>query len=533
MVQKVGPKEFDLLIKFGGGLNTRASEDEINDREAAGGSNFLLDLETRELRPRPPFDLVGTVPNGAEIRGGGSFLKADGTVHAFFQAGDTVYEWDGSSFQASPVLDTVNASSKLRCHWRSHSWTLDDLGIITDLALLEVVKQWDGTTWADVSFSSGVSVSFGAFFAKYCSISNERALFANVKDSGATSPHMIVGSVREDHRTISVSDRPSSSLSESDPFFLLTPDLKPLNGFIEAFRTLILSSEKGRLFNLTGESAQDFLLEDFFPGSFASGEESLCYVGSDIVYGRQGRLESVKDLDRFGDSEADDLTRQIADMVRAYTGWQVVYNSRLNRVYAFPTGQSEVWVINTAMRGGEFSPWMRWTTNHALAFQPTFVMSMLDPADGLEYTFMGDASGNVYRLEGTGTAGDSGTTNIAVEYLTKLFVTPLDMQAYGVEGWIKYRKDRPNTVRLIFEYAGENIFNEVVEVTIPEAEQGAFYGGEDYYGAVYYGSVTGKLSRRKFNVPGQGNEFQVRIEVEGVNEFAITEIGIRFRGTSA
>lgn len=541
MAQKIGPKDADIVIRFGGGLNTITTEDEVNDREAAGGANFELGMEQgehsgkpRELRPRHPFDLIATAPNGAEIRGGGSFITSDGTVHAFVQAGNTVYKFDGASFQASPILDTVNSAARLRCHWRSHSWSLDDLGIITDLALLEPVKQWSGTVWADVAFLSAPSVSFGAFYAKYCSISNERAMFAHVRDPGATIPHMVVGSEREDHRTISVSDRPSSALSEADPFYLLTPDLKPVNGLTEAFRTVIISSEKGRLFNLTGESAQDFSFEDFFPGSYAAGDESMCYVGNDIMYGRQGRLESVRDLDRFGDSAANDLTRQIADIVKNYTGWTVVYNSRLNRVYAFPTDRSEVWVLDTAMLGGEVSPWMRWTTNHDMAFQPTFVMSMLDPADGLEYVFMGDANGHWYRMEGDGHNGDAGSINISTEYLTKLYTMPLNAEAYNIEGYIRYRKAESSSVRLTFEYAGSGIFSEHIDIPIPETEGSAYYGGDFYYGDdTYYGEITGKLSRQPFRVPGKGNEFQVRVNVEEINNFAVTEIGLRFTAASA
>jgi hypothetical protein len=41
-------------------------------------------------------------------------------------------------------------------------------------------------------------------------------------------------------------------------------------------------------------------------------------------------------------------------------------------------------------------------------------MSMLDPSDGLEYVFMGDDSGNVYRLEGTGTTGDGGSSSCPI-----------------------------------------------------------------------------------------------------------------------
>ena len=34
MVDKIGPSDVDVVIKFGGGLHTRASEEEIDPREA-------------------------------------------------------------------------------------------------------------------------------------------------------------------------------------------------------------------------------------------------------------------------------------------------------------------------------------------------------------------------------------------------------------------------------------------------------------------------------------------------------------------
>lgn len=535
MSQKVKPKDFDVVIKFGGGLHTRASEDEIDPREAADGHNFMLDAENRELRNRPPFDLIGTVPNGAEIRGGATLVKSDGTVSVLVQAGASVYEWDGAT--GFTLKATVNANAKLRGHWRTHNWTLDDLVLITDLSLLEVVKQWDGTTLSNVTFLNGSAsdAAFGTFYAKYCNISDERAIFKHIRDSGGTFPHMIVGSERSLYGTISVADRPASSLSEADPFFLLTPDLKPINGNAEAFGRTIVSTEKGRLFNLSGASAKDFAFEEFYAGSAASGDESLAYIGNDIIYGRQGRVESLTDTDRFGDSEADDLTKPIADQVAGFTGWRIVYNSRMNRAYLFPDDQSEVWVINTAMRGGEVSPWMRWTTQHSMAFQPTFVMSMLDPVDGLEYVFMGDADGNWYRLEGSGTSGDGGSANIETEWKTKLYSAPLDTEFNKVEGYVKYHKNAAATLTLTFEYAGQTAFNETVTVTLPGLDSDtAHFGGNYYFGGdVYFGvAFENRLIRQKFFPPGQASDFQIKATVDGTTDVRINEIGLRFTAAS-
>ena len=532
MIKKLGPEDLDITIKFGGGLHTRASEDEIDPREAKDGQNFLLDLENRELRNRPAFDLVGTAPNGQPIRGGGSLLKADGSVSFLIQAGDTVYDWDGlSTFTPKKnVLDT----SRLRGNWRTQNWTLDDKLILTDLSLDEVVKEYDGSALTDTVFTDENDASFGTFYAKYLNITNERAVFGNLRDPSTTTNHLIVGSARGNYKQITVTNRPSSGLSEADPFFLITPDLRSVNGFVEAFGTSIISTEQGQLFKLSGQSAQDFLFDDFYPGSAASGEESLAYIGNDIIFGRQGRIESVRDTERFGDAENDDITVPVANAIRAYTGWTTVYNSRLNRVYLFPEGVGEGWVFETSMRGGKLSPWMRWTTQHPVDFQPTFVMSMLDPVDTLEYVFMGDGQGKLYRVEGTGTGGDGGSASMRTEWLTNLISSPLDSQASGIEGYIKYRKNEAATVSLTFEYAGESAYNETITIDIPEITGRPVYGGGLYYGNnEYYGtSFSGRLVRQQIFPPGQSNEFQVRVTVEGTTNFEINEIGIRFIAAS-
>ena len=537
MPSRVDPKDLDVTIKFGGGIHSRASEDEIDPREAADGANFLLDLENRELRSRAPFDLIGTVPNASEIRGGGSLIKADGTVSTLFQAGNKVYEWNGVTTFTEKA--TVSATAQLRGHWRSHNWQLGtNKLLLTDLNLVDPVKEWDGTTFASVAFingSAGGSASaFGTFKAKYLSISDERAVFSHVQDPGAVNPHMIVGSQRADYAIISSTQRPASSLSEEDPFFLLMPDLRPINGHVEAFGVTVLSTEGGQLFKLTGASAKDFAFSNFYPGSAASGSESVSYIGNDIIYGRQGRIESVRDTDRFGDTEADDLTRGVADQTADFTGWRIVYNSRLTRVYLFPDDVSECWVFNNAMRGGQVSPWMKWTTLHPLAFEPTFVMSMLDPGDGLEYVFMGDSGGKIYRLEGSGDNGDGGLYNMVLDWRTKLFSCPLDAEAYNIVGYIKYRKNEAATVTITFEYAGETAFDESIDINLPAIGGVSHFGGSVWFGgAFYFGAPFSRLIRRRLDIVGQASDLQVRIQCTSVNAVNINEIRLRFTAASS
>lgn len=536
---KLGPDDLNVVIKFGGGLHTRASSDEIDAREAADGKNFLIDIQNRNLRPRPPFDLVGTVPNGLTIMGGGSLLKSDGTVTAIFQAGGVFYSWDGHTTFTS--VGTCNASSKFRGQWRSHTWNLTDELLLTDLTVNDTVKKWNGTAVSSITFTNEVGSGFGSFYAKYLNVSNERAVFSNIKDGGGSFPHLIIGSARSSYTQITVNKRPSSSANVADPFFLATPDLKPINGHIEAFGTTLISTEKGQIFNLSGSSAQDFAFNPFYPGSSAAGAESISEIGNDIVYGRQGRIESLTDTNTFGNSTASDITAIVADQIEKYTGWTVVFNSRTRLVYCFPSSISEVWVLDPTIRtsqsggqsaGGQLSPWMRWRTDHALSFQPTFAMSMLNPADGLEYIFMGDASGNIYRMEGVG-AGDAGTTNVDVQFLTKLFPARLDSAVFNIEGYIKYQKGAGNTVNLTFKYQGETVFNEIVTVPLSPSTSASYYSAGAYYGGqFFYGQISGQLTRRKFGLPGQSNEFQVLVDVSGNSDFAINEIGLRFESSS-
>ena len=544
-----GDREFEIQMKFGGGIHSRASEDEIDPREAKDGRNLQLDLENRELRNRDPYDIVGTAPNASEIRGFATLRKADGSVSFLVQAGDTVYDWDGSTFTSK---GTVSASANLRGR-KEANWILDDKVLITDLSLAQPVMEYDGTTLQNSSFNLA-----GSFLAKYVFIAAERAVFANVVSNGVATPQLIAGSERGDYTVLSVTDRPSSSLNVQDPWFLLTPDLKPVNGLVQAFTStdavgtgqdqrVAVSSENGVLSKINGSDATNFVITELYPESAATGDESLRFSGNDIVYGRQGRIESLAASDRYGDVAEVDLSVPIKDMIETYTEWTTVYNSRNQRIYFFPTGQSELWVLFKELigaseaQGGTLSPWSKWTTQHSLAFQPTAVMNMFDPDDGLEYVFMGDASGNLYRLEGTGLSGDAGSADIQMEFLSALARVPKEAQIYKITGSIDYRSNLSNTVRLRFEYAGESVFNEDVEITLPAVDtaDGADHWGAtgaeaSYWGGDFYWNVpfAGRLTRQQFTPAGQSNAFQVRITVEGVNKVEINQINLNFEAAS-
>lgn len=529
MTQKIRSEDA-AIIRFGGGVHSRASEDQIDPLECTEGENFDLDPGNSEFRPRRPFDLVATVPNNAQIRGFATLTKTDGSVSMLVQAAGNVYEWDGSTFT---LRGTVAPTARLRGQIESN-WTLQDKVIITDLELAEPVTEWDGTTFQQTTFLLKDSTAFGEFRAKYCIVENERAIFANIFESAQQFAHLLVGSQRSDYTIISTGDRPSSVLNPEDPWFLPTPQLKPINGLASVYNIMAISQLGGAFEKLIGNSAQDFELDKLARGSGAVDDEAVIATSNDVIYGARGRIESLSAVEQFGDVEVDDLSFKIKPDVEGFGSWTLLYNSRVKRVYCFPdiTGTDEIWVLHTDFIGLRLSPWSKWTTLHALDFRPSAVMVCRDPVDRLEYTFMGDNSGNLYRLEGTPGGGDGGTAEVITFRRSGIISSGLDTQALGISGWLQHRKKLPNDAELSFAFSGEHVHD--VNLTIALSSVSTInitvYNGEVYYGGnFFYGPAQeDRLVRRIFGTSGQSNQFQVETRVQGKNEFAITEVGLRY-----
>lgn len=534
MPDRKGPEDDAIVIRFGGGLNTRASEDEINAREATDGSNFQVDAVNSAMRSRQPFDLVATTPNAGSVDGFVSLLKSDGSVSLLVQSGTAVYELS-SGYTFGSSLATVASGTKLRGRIE-HNWNLSDKVIITDVALQQPLMEWDGTTLQNITFTTedGSTGWTGQFRARYCVVDNERAVFANIYDNGTSSPHLIVGSQRSDYSIITVNQRPSSALNDADPFFLLQPDLRYINGLANAFNTTITSSRQGSLYKLTGSNAQDFSFHPLFPQSGVDGDEALTFIGNDIAYGRQGRIESLRSSDTNFDIEQDDLSRLISDKIEAYNDWVIVYNARTQRVHCISGTTGEDWILHKPLLNSPLSPWMKWTTQHSSAFQPTAIMNAYDPSDGLEYIFFGDDSGNVYRMEGSGVAGDGGSTNISTKRVSALFDADLGARMFQLTGWIRYRSANEIAINFRILSGGYEVFDETIQVTLPATSSYPVYGGGYYYsGENYYSqSLSARLKREKFAIPGGQNEFQLEIEYDGKEALNIQEIGIRFEKTT-
>jgi hypothetical protein len=524
-------------LTFGAGINVAASPIDIHISECGRGSkNFALSIDSKLFRRRAPFDLVATATNGEQINGYAQLAKADGTYSTLIQAGNTVYEWDGSA-TGFTVVGSVNSGARIRGP-RQANWVLTDEVLITDLALQHPVSTWDGTTFA--TMTTGLA---NDFFAKYCLVERERAFFGNVK-AGTATPHMIAVSKLSDNTVMSVTDRPSTGLAVDDPFYLLTPDFRPDNGVLTAFGIIVFSSEKGRMYKLTGTNAQDYAIDELYPDSAAAGEESMAFIGNDVAYGREGKIETLFATETSGDVATDDLSRLIRPLIEDVLEWTVVYNARFQHVYFFPKDNNVCLVLHKsfvdevtrAVRQRRevltISPWSVWDTKLDIAFQPTCTWTMTRPTDGLETSYMGWRNGEIYELEGVGSQ-DGGTADIECIRVSKTFKAPKDTSAFDIYSYLYFEKLFVTDIEVTFEMSGENLISDSVEISLPASANapvwggGAYWGGGSYYGA----SFQQRYSRKRINSPGSAPQYNIRLKADGAEDFILQSVETEFRST--
>jgi len=526
------------ILRFGGGFNSRKSEDEIDSREASAGYNFNLDVENTHFEPRRPFSLVGTATNTEDIRGYAQLVNQDGSLSILIQAGGEVYEWDGT-LSGFTLVGTVPGSSKLRGP-RHSNFTIDERVIITDLSLDAPVMHWDGTSL--IVHPTGLDDEFRA---KYSYVSDSRLWFANVISGGGLvhTPHMIVGSTRENSEILSVSDRPASSLGEDDPFFILTPDFRPVNGMLGGLNRLVFSSQYGSMYSLTGVSAKDFAIDPLYQDSAATGVEALVFAGNDFLYGRAGFIESLAGSERFGDIDNDNVSRQIEDILESYENFRLVYNGRRKKLFVLPENSDTIYVfykplydklakdVTLLKQGTEVSPWVPWVTDHAAGFQPSCIWSMLDPDTRLEEVFFGDTSGNIYRMDAEYGAGDGGTTAIKTKRISKSVISPLG-KSTDASGWVRYRPSAGETLTINLYYGGKHAKDTSPAITLNETADTWYFGGDFYFGQQEYwnSKFEGRILEKDFGVAGISSEFKVGLELESEDFFSIAEVGIEFEG---
>jgi len=524
-----------IALTFGGGLNGRRRVADVElDECVVPSENFDIDPQFRALMRRRAYDLVATAPNGGAIYGLAQVIKQDGSVSTIVQAAGEVYSWDGDTTFTS--VGTVSTAARLRGP-REHNFTLDEYVVVTDLKKTEVVKKWDGTSFVNLNHDLG-----GDLVAKYCRVHNERVFLANVKTTPASgisvdTPHVILSSFLGDGEVFTLANRPTSSLGLDAPFFLPTPDLRPINGLEAAFGTFVISTDRGRIYRLQGSTAFDYEIQEFHVGSAVVGDEAVKNIGNDVVMGLPGRIESLVGTLNFGDVEANDLSQAIAPQIEDVVGWTIEYDRRLQKVFCFPQDQSVIWVLHkkilTDQASQGLSPWSKWTTTHVMAFQPTTVMQLVDPVSKKDVVYMGDNLGNIYRLDGD-LGQDGGTDDVTVKRRSRLFAVP-EGNTFDIGGWVHYRKLFEGILTIRILGGGTAIYTQEIQLKLPENPDIGVYNGESYYSdnTSFYGvSFGGRIHSQDWKAAGQASNFQVEVEYTGSEEIDIEELQLTFKSST-
>lgn len=508
-----------MEIVFTGGLNEQ-DDTQVKPEECTEGYNFELSLGNTHFKPRLPFDLIGTATNASTVNGLLQLIKNDNTETTLVQAGDTVYLWDGvSSFTSK---GTVTATSKLR----DTTWSLGGYSVITDMMKQTVVKKWDGSTFSTLTTGLGGT----SLYAKYGIVHLGRVWLFNVK-AGSDTPHLMVASAFEDPESYDTALRAKddSFTTGNEAFYMVTPDLLPINGVAVFYNVLIISTENGKLWKLNGVDSTDFSWAPFYSGSSAIGTETMANIGNDVVYMRSGGvIESLQSTQNFGDVEVDDMSRWIPTTAGGLTDCTTIYDQERQKVYFF-TGNNNVPVLFKHLVDSGLSPWTRYKTSHSSSFAATFAKYIRSPGASSYYVYWGDVDGNIYRMEGEGN-GDPSSTEIETSRRTKLLYDPDISNLAGVTGRVEYKRISDCDLLMDFEWADDY---SITRCTVPlegppVGDAATYYGGSVYYGGSYYYNTgffySQRISTKGFSPVGEGPSIYLTTTVQSTQGFDILKL---------
>jgi hypothetical protein len=509
-----------LILQFPFGLNEGT---DAQPGECVEGYNFDLAAFRTALIPRAPFDLKGTATNGGALTGLLQLVKRDNTETTLTVNGNKVYLWDGASTFTSKA--TVTSAALLRGEY----WSLGEYLVITDLNLNNVVATWDGTTYGAMTHT-GIA---GNLFAKFAICHLNRMWLFNITIGTTAYPHMILACKFEDPTNWDSSTRGGATTvgggtfaTGLEAFFLLVPDLKAINGVCLFQNTLVMSTDKGRMWQLQGTSAKDFQFVDFIDTAPAIGVETVISIGNDVIFPRQGQaIAMLFATQAFGSALQAELARWIMTQLSGVTVFnQIVYDVTNQRVLFFVNGKVLVLYkeILAQDRGALHvgpSPWGVYLTQDTASFNTLAAKYMLRPGTAIYSVFFGDSTGRIFDLYGTNTSGDAGSTNSTVPVLRKSrhigveILNPWPFVEENITGHVRYRRIVATNVTVSFDWDDEyNTTQNVIALKGPPAnDPSPYFGGSFYYtGTSYYNqgfSATKRMASMNIDPGGKGPGF--------------------------
>ncbi len=481
-----------------------------------------------------------------------------------------LYKWDGTDaerlkttlVQGSPssVTSITCAGSTATVTQTTHGYTTGDLVTIAGANETEyngekqitvtgantyTYEHTCGTTPATGTITADLGVDLRA---KYSLVHNNRVWLFNVTADNTATPNLILVSAFDDAEDYDNATRAGDGgLAANDAFFLTTPDNRPINGAVEFFGIIILSTEEGKLFKLVGDDATNYAFDEYYPGSSVQGAEGLVNVGDDVVFFRRGREgESIRSTEKFGDVSTDDLSFWIPNIVKTISDPILAYDQEQQKIYFFDSSLEGVLVLDknfllsdrrsSAVQlgkrsgGAQLSPWTLYTTLMDNKFSTKCAVELRDPLSltKAKTVFWGDDSGQIFNMNGN-SAGDAGSFNINMRRQSKI-LTDLDTQNELMYGLVEYRRRARVDMELVFNWLDEYHRETVVIPLKPSFGIDApFWGEPDKYwaGDIYWSAgrvVSDQISILAFSVPGRGSGFFLEIQVSDTGNYIVSRI---------
>jgi hypothetical protein len=523
-----------VSLQFPWGLNENLTPD---IGECSQGYNFELSYAQSALIPRKPFDLKGTATNGAAITGLNQLVTRANVQTTLVTAGNKVYLWDGAASFTSQATVTAPAT------FRDSYWALGDYLVLTDISLNNVVMKWDGTTFGALTTGLG-----SALYAKYGIVFLNRVWLFNIKYGSTSYPHMILACKFEDPTTWDPTTRGGPSTvgggtfsTGLEAFYLLVPDLKPINGVCLFANQLIISTDTGRLWNLQGTSSSTFLFVDFYDNSPAVGVENIVTIGNDVVFARQGgAIALVSATQAYGNVFVGNLSTWMPLTTANLNGFnQIIYDVAYQKVYFFAPNKVLVLYKNLLAQdryqvlGGK-SPWSVYTTIDASGFNTACAKFMQIPGTTNYSVYWGDSTGRIFDMNGTGVNGDAGASAITVLRTSCHFgdeiISPWIWSEQMLGGHIKYKRDTPVSLTLSLIWDEEyNQTSTTVNLKGPTGSNAAvYYGGSGYYSGSYYYNqgfaFANYVSSMNIDPGGKGPGFYCTVSASTTQSFEVDQI---------
>lgn len=379
-----------------------------------------------------------------------------------------------------------------------------------------------------------LTADFGVeLYAKYGVIHNGRQWLFNVTtDDGTASdtPHLMVASAFENIESYDTSLRnKDGSFTGNEAFYMLTRDLKPINGVVVFNKQLVVSTMGGKLYRLIGNDATNYDWVEYYDGSAAIGTETIVNFGNDVALMKSGgRIDTLRATDASSDVTVDDISRWIPNTTRSLTDCIGVYDQDYQKVYFFTTSKVLV-LYKEHLYGSQSSPWSVFTTEIDFHFNTSSARRIRRPGLTSYTVYVGGTTGEIYDMNGVGD-GDAGSVSVQTLRKSKL-IEELDTKMGLLNGSVQYR--RVGQVDLVLQCDWSEEYNTTQSIVSlkgrgPSDTVSPYYGGDIYFGGgVYFNGgfqFEGKPSKQNFSPAGRGPSFFFTVSTDSIYKHQVDHI---------